>query len=323
MKDNNIIGFDIGEKNLSYCLINYDKKQLEIIKWDRLDISYNKMQCKEIVNKRAICNKSCKYYENTDNGIKGYCKMHATYVKKNDKEKFKKMCILSNNEELSESSTNKLKNLIIRLLKALHYIVNIIKKNNLINVEVYIENQLTDNQTMKNIAICIFMFFTNLKMISQYIKIVNFINANIKTSETILTTIINTNVKISKIINIDNIIYLFKKDNIIVDSHQFKINKNFDKLKQVKLYELIITNIINNNDKINYKELQNIMKDYDYRKLIVILMTNIMIKKLNNTNINNIINITKYYLSQKKDDMADSFIYCIIVLLKNSQEWIL
>ena len=116
MRENNIIGFDIGEKNLSYCLINYDNQEIEIINWERLDISYNKLQCKEIVNKRAICKKSCKYYENYNDCIKGYCKIHSSIIKKNDKEKFKKLNILSNNEELSESSTNKLKNLIFRLL---------------------------------------------------------------------------------------------------------------------------------------------------------------------------------------------------------------
>ena len=310
MLDKNIISFDIGEKNLSYCLINYNFG-IEIIKWEILDISFKQMYCKSIKNKRAVCNKLCKYYEKQNNNIIGYCKSHALEIKKkNKKHGLYKITVDSG---LVESGTNKLNNLIVRLLNVLKYINKIINDNKLINLEVYIENQLTENNMMKNIAICIFMYFKNLQMEKQNIKTVNFINANIKTSEIFLKKILD-NFKIYKINNTNKITYVLENNKKVYD---FKINKNTNKLKIIKLFNIIIENIEKNKN-INFKELNGVMKDYDHRKNIVIIMCNLIIKNLKK-NINNVLNINKFYLTNKKDDMADCFIYSIISLIKNNE----
>ena len=313
MLDKNIISFDIGEKNLSYCLINYNFG-IEIIKWEILDISFKQMYCKSIKNKRAVCNKLCKYYEKQNNNIIGYCKNHALEIKKkNKKHGLYKITVDSG---LVESGTNKLNNLIVRLLNVLKYINKIINDNKLINLEVYIENQLTENNMMKNIAICIFMYFKNLQMEKQNIKTVNFINANIKTSEIFLKKILD-NFKIYKINNTNKITYVLENNKKIYNVYDFKINKNTNKLKIIKLFNIIIENIEKNKN-INFKELNGVMKDYDHRKNIVIIMCNLIIKNLKK-NINNVLNINKFYLTNKKDDMADCFIYSIISLIKNNE----
>jgi hypothetical protein len=313
MLDKNIISFDIGELNLSYCLINYNNG-IEIIKWEVLDISFKQLYCKSIINKRAICNKLCKYYEIKNSDMIYYCKNHAFEIKKkNKKHGIKKIMVESG---LIENIANKLNNLVVRLLNVLKYINKIINDNKLINLEVYIENQLTENNTMKNIAICIFMYFTNLKMENQNIKNVNFINANLKTSEIFLKKILD-NFKIYRIDNAEKITYVLENNKKIYNIYNFKINKNTNKLKIIKLFNIIIENIKNNKN-IDFKELNGVMKDYDYRKNIVIMMCDLIIKKLKK-NINNILNVNKFYLMNKKDDMADCFIYSIIVLIKNNE----
>lgn len=314
MEEEGYLCFDIGEKNLSYCLMKCINKKIEIIKWEIIDISFKKLFCKEIINKRAICNKKSKYYEEINDEIKSYCDYHSKEIKLNNKLYFKKLLLVSKNEKLSENKTNKLNNLIVRLLNSLNYINGIMNENKMRNIEIYIENQLTQNNDMKNIAICVLMFFINIKMFNDEIKIVNFMNANIKTTENVFNKIIN-NIKISKIESINNLNYLIEQNDEIIDYYIFKKNKNIEKLNIIKLFDLIEKNIEENKNINLFHLSKEINKKKAYRKIIVILMCNIFVKKINKS-YNNIININDYYKTLKKDDKADSLIYCLIAIMK-------
>lgn len=96
-----ILTFDVGIKNLAYCIVKCEDKnkkvslieKINIINWDILDVSYRALYCKEIKNKRAICNCISKYYslideakshDDTTNLI-GYCKSHAKIIQNNNK----------------------------------------------------------------------------------------------------------------------------------------------------------------------------------------------------------------------------------------------
>ena len=97
---------DVGTKNLAICVCEYDNtkselgllKKINIIDWEIIDVSYKPLYCKQIKNKRAICNCLSKYYSlkegtldhsNPDNLI-GYCKTHIKQVRDHNKNKLNK-----------------------------------------------------------------------------------------------------------------------------------------------------------------------------------------------------------------------------------------
>jgi hypothetical protein len=275
--------FDVGIVNLAFCLVEYNPnvsnvliKSINILEWGILDVSYKPLYCKQIKNKRAICNCISKYYTlkenstdhtNPDNLI-GYCKNHAKSIidfnKKNKKNKIK-IYKISENPIYKNNFNIQME----RLLRALdkfynNIILNPYDTNNgylkyISNLKIYIENQpVFKNPIMKTISIGIFTYFT-LKKIqnSKIISNVNFINAAVKT-----------------------------KDDFV--------KKLFD-LIEVKSYI----------DKI---------KDYNKRKEFTVDITNQIIQKLNYS-INNIVSISNYYLNKKKDDMADTLVYVIYIII--------
>jgi hypothetical protein len=94
---------DVGTKNLAICVCKYDDKssksnileKINIIDWEIIDVSYKPLYCKNIKNKRAICNCISKYYSlkhNTSNhsepdNLIGYCKTHIKTIREHNKKK--------------------------------------------------------------------------------------------------------------------------------------------------------------------------------------------------------------------------------------------
>lgn len=122
------LSFDVGTKNLAYSLCKYtkntnhnlDKKikinlsNFKILDWDVFDIHHFTLKCKQIKNKRAICNKKCLDYVLKNNtgkpedhldleNISGYCKSHAK--------------ILRDENKKNKVANTKIKNKIIQLEK--------------------------------------------------------------------------------------------------------------------------------------------------------------------------------------------------------------
>ena len=276
--------FDVGIKNLAYCLVRKDieKKTLlesiDILHWGILDVSYKPLICKNIVNKRKICNKvSLNYllkdsecpnpHENSDNLI-GYCKTCTAKLKLENKALHKSLNKISRNAKYNDNFNIQMERLLSSLEK--FYNNNIegiydVKTNNfeyfIQNLEIFIENQpVFKNPIMKSISIAIFTFFILKKVINpKIIKSVNFISAGEKTKPVFIN-------KMKEYINID------------VDVAQ--------------------------------------LKNYDKRKEFTITITNEFIKKLNDS-VFNIISKINYSDAKKKDDFADTFIYVILVFIKN------
>lgn len=67
-----ILSFDVGIKNLSFCIINYDAKHFEIKQWEVINLCNETSKCIEIKNGKT-CNKSAKYYKNNEY----YCQSHS------------------------------------------------------------------------------------------------------------------------------------------------------------------------------------------------------------------------------------------------------
>jgi hypothetical protein len=115
------LSFDVGTKNLAYSLCNYKKDNIQnidnkskmnllnfkILDWNIFDIHHICLKCKQIKNKRAICNKKCSDYtlkQNTDNkndhlnieNIEGYCKIHAKKLRDENNQQNKKNTQIKN-----------------------------------------------------------------------------------------------------------------------------------------------------------------------------------------------------------------------------------
>jgi len=283
--------FDVGIKNLAYCLARYDITKnitdgLDIIDWGILDVSYKPLICKHIKNKRKICNTNSIYYSlkpdvknvssshKNPNNLIGYCQFHANELKLKDKKSHSSLFRLSKNLIFANNFNVQME----RLLKSLENFYNT-KLTSLYdtinpeheaetnseylisNLEIFIENQpVFKNPIMKTISIGIFTFFTLKKVIStNIIKSVNFISASDKTHLSFITS-----------------------------------------MKEILK--------INPKPNVNYKV-------YAERKAFAIDMTNQIVNNLNKS-IFNIISSVNYDLTTKKDDMADTLIYVIVLLLK-------
>jgi len=284
-KNSYLLTIDVGIKNLAYCISKYNNEEnkdislldrIDIIDWNILDVSYKALYCKEIKNKRAICNCISKYYSLKDNtkshsdpdNLVGYCKTHVKMIQKNnkiDKKNQIKLYKISLNPIYKENFNTQMERLFMILEK---FYSDIIEKPYNIengelqyinNLKIYIENQpVLKNPIMKTISIGIFSFFI-LKKINNnnIINSINFINASVKTKDDFIQ-------KISQLIDIRSSI--------------------------------------------------NVLKDYKNRKNFTIDIANQIIHKLQN-NINNVISTSKYIINKKKDDFADTLIYVIYVII--------
>jgi hypothetical protein len=280
---NYFLTIDVGTVNLAYCLAAQDPNETNIIKsinivdWGVLDVSYKPLYCKQIKNKRAICNCVSKFYQlkegETDHSdpenLIGLCKTHVKplqeHNKKNKKDKIKfykisENPIYKNNFNIQmERLLSSLEIFYKKVILSPYNIDSEGKPEYVNNLRIYIENQpVFKNPVMKTISIGIFTFFTLKKILEKKtISGVNFINATVKT-----------------------------KDDFIS-----------------KLFELI-----------DVKSYINKFKEYDKRKEFTIDITNQIIPKLSNTT-NNIVSTNKYILNKKKDDMADTLVYQIYIII--------
>lgn len=69
MNDSIIISFDIGIKNMAYCIIKSENKKIKIIDWNKIDLGYDKKK---------------EYNINMKNIMEIYCKEYNDFVKNNE-----------------------------------------------------------------------------------------------------------------------------------------------------------------------------------------------------------------------------------------------
>ena len=92
-----ILSWDVGIKNLSYCLIDYKNNNYDILRWENMDISLDENKKCEFNNKNnSICNKNSVYFNFKTNLY--YCKKHYKDNKDNENivEIKSKKCIYMN-----------------------------------------------------------------------------------------------------------------------------------------------------------------------------------------------------------------------------------
>jgi hypothetical protein len=276
-----LLTFDIGIKNLAYCITRYkknEKNNFDILYWGILDISYKGLKCDytmDISKKNNIsigCNNYSYFYtqNNGENYIEknyiSYCKNHANKINIINPLLFKLFKKISNNAKLKDNFNQQVERLLIQLdifykelLENIYdYDGNIYKFKIINKLDIYIENQpVLKNPIMKTISIVLYTFF-NIKKINfpNIINSVNFVSATIKTRPMFI-----------------------------------------NKLK--KFYPLNTTIITTNS--------------YQNRKQFCIDIISEIIYKLNNS-VYNASAISLFEISKKKDDLADTLIYVLYVL---------
>jgi len=271
-----LLTFDIGIKNLAYCIVRYNllnKKNFDIIYWGILDISYKGLICDFNIdiskkNNIAICCNSNSYYyltlDNCDKDTKyiSYCKFHSNKIKNNNITLYNKLKKIANNAKLKDNFNQQVERLLVELDKFYDQFIDTIYDvdNKIISfLDIYIENQpVLKNPIMKTISIVLFAYF-NMKKIKfpNKIKSVNFVSATVKTK-----------------INLYN-----------------NIKQNFN----------LNTKLISNNNYQNRKQYCiNIAKDIVYQL---------------NISFFNAVATSIYEFSKKKDDLADTLLYVLYVLL--------
>jgi len=289
MNNKYFLTIDVGTKNLAMCLCEYNEnlnmknilEKINIISWEILDVSYKPLYCKQIKNKRAICNCISKFYclkENTTNhndcnNLIGYCKTHIKKIREYNKEKINKnKKIKFYNINLNPIYKNNFSTQMEKLLTTLElfFIKKIISPYNYINgklikisnLNIYIENQpVYKNPNMKSISVGIYIFFCMKKILySKFISSINYINATVKT-------------KPDFIIQLNNLIGLNSK------------------IKNFKLY----TNRKNFSEDIISKVIPKLTYNFKY--------------------LNNITSISNYIITKKKDDLADTLLYQIYIII--------
>lgn len=294
-KSKYFLTIDVGTKNLAICVCEYKNEstnsninvnileKINIIDWEIIDVSYKPLLCKQIKNKRAICNCQSRYYSLKPNTIShsdpenliGYCKNHIKQIREHNKKKENKhnqikTWSISSNPIYKNNFSTQMEKLLVGLdnffskiiLKPYHIIDN--EYLMIYDLDIYIENQpVLKNPIMKSISVGIYTFFCIKKILHQSsINSINFINATTKTKNDFVF-------KLSKLVGL-------KSEISDADFEIYKKRKDFS--------EDIVNQII---PRLKY--------DMNF--------------------INNSISISNYILAKKKDDLADTLLYQIYIIM--------
>lgn len=292
-KNNYFLTIDVGTKNLAICVCEYNKNnfnsnidildKIKILDWEIIDVSYKPLYCKQIKNKRAICGCISKYYslkENTTdhsnpNNLIGYCKNHIKQIREYNKNKINK------NNQIKTFSINS----------------NPIYKNNF-------------STQMEKLLVGLENFF-NSKILFPF-------------------DYVSTEKNLKFISNLD--IYIenqpvFKNPvmkSISVGIYTFFCMKKITHPKFISSINFINATVktkpdfvIQLNNLIGIKSEIKDFKSYTGRKDFSEDVVKQILSKLSYSKnyMNNIISTSNYILAKKKDDLADTFLYQLYVII--------
>lgn len=308
-----LLGFDVGTKNLAYCLSKYtnDNKKIDdddnkkinllnlnILDWNIIDIHRVRLSCKQIKNKRAICNKKCHDYvlknnseDHTDiNNIEGYCQTHVKKLRENNKK------IEKQNKQIE-------------------------KQNKKLNIKNVVINDSNDNKIVKihkvknNTIFADCLNTTAEKLIAKlddlFTKFMLGYNYDIKTKKIsrikkLRVVIENQPTKRQSMNNIAMMIYTFfqmkkRMHPNIVGAVNFVHAKS-------KTKKEFVTDIYHT---FGIKSSINEFIEYGKRKTFAEEIIRQLIFKIKNNDINTLINIGVFITRKKKDDLADALLFVL------------
>lgn len=144
--DYKIASFDIGIKNLSFCVLKRNpQNNFDIFEWQNLDITPNVIKCSFCQNykngKTKTCTKNALMYRLDENSNKiGFCTIHAKKQK----------------EPLKRIQTASLQDLCLSMIDSLNKFPILMECKHII-----MEQQPSKNPSMKNLSMMIFSYFAH------------------------------------------------------------------------------------------------------------------------------------------------------------------
>jgi len=140
-----VLSFDVGVKNLAYCILEYTNKKFNIEKWDVIDIindPYSNLRCNGKKINNDLCNRKSCLFKKEDDKLVSYCKVHSRGIDNLNLIKKKKVANLS------------IQDMDIKLVKEMDNI------DGLLNVDIVIvEQQPSKNPRMKNLSMMLHNYF--------------------------------------------------------------------------------------------------------------------------------------------------------------------
>lgn len=210
-----IAAFDVGITNLAICIINNE----EILRWEIINISSDKIQCCKILRTKKQCQKIGHYKDNDGNF---YCSSHKSLECKKTNEK----------DNLYSYGVN--------MYKALDNISELSKCLN-----IFIENQpVLKNPSIKSISMLLFSYFINKNPNVQFINATVKLNYKKEETKEILKTSKNK-YKTRKELSVkyaNEIIDEFKINSIILNN--YLESKKKDDLADALLYCYMNKNLL-------------------------------------------------------------------------------
>jgi hypothetical protein len=74
-----VCSWDVGIKNLAYCILEIDGDKFKILDWDIINlVKENKLTCCGSLKSSTICGKNAKFKTTYKKEVKGYCKTHSS-----------------------------------------------------------------------------------------------------------------------------------------------------------------------------------------------------------------------------------------------------
>jgi hypothetical protein len=248
-----ILSFDVGMKNLAYCIINKENK--EILNWGLIDITNeiiikcdgfkkNKEKCSnlakiyQVLNKKNVCKQHLDNFNIQNQEDVKNVKIKCEFVNKNNKQcdKYVKNYYKVNNKLMGfcnvhkNKSTKELKKIncndIAIDIKKYNMILKLDNLKEMLDVdEVIIENQPAyKNPPMKAISSTLYAYFLIRGQIDGNIKKIKFVSPSSKTKK-IKDIDKSKQYKLTKEQGIKDCLELIKNDNINLDffnSHKKK-----------------------------------------------------------------------------------------------------
>ncbi len=287
IKSKYFLTIDVGTKNLAICVCEYKTpntnilEAINIINWEIIDVSHKSLYCKMIKNKRAICNCQSKYYSIKSDNLPHTDPNNLIGYCKNHIKQIR---------EFNKKKENKTKQ-----IKTWSISSNPIYKNNF-------------STQMEKLLVGLDNFFT--KVILTPYNIFNSEHFNITDLDIYIENQPVLKNPVMKSISV-GIYTFFCMKKILYPKSINSINFINATTKTKEDFVIKLSKLIGIESSIKDFEIYKKRKDFS-EDIIKQLIPKL---KYNQEYINNVISISNYIINKKKDDLADTLLYQIYIIL--------
>lgn len=335
-----ILSWDVGIKNLAYCLIekDTDTKSVKILDWNSIDLLEEKRyKCEGLTKKtKTVCGKKATLTGFYNDKQYFYCGTHKTEFKPEIDETFeqlelssicnscgkkavwlkdnkiycnlhKKKCLADLKKSVSLKSVKKINSMKSDIqclaLSMYNKLDEILNNQDQINT-VYIENQPgLKNPTMKTVSVLLYSYFIERGVRAKKVENVKFVLASnkLKVDLSDVTPFVD-----SLLLESNSTSKVVVAVNKLIETH-FIQDKDKD-INKDKVKKQLFTHLVNKKSKVDYdfKKISKDKKMYEITKLLSICYTKFLLVKGVKDDERTWLN--RLNQKTKQDDMCDAFL---------------